>query len=255
MKTFVFAGSPRMQIFFAIDLLGGKAVRLVEGKRELATVYHEDPPALVEALTSAGADRLHVVDLDGAFSGHVAHRTILAAIIARARAPVQLGGGLRDRAAIDAAIAMGASYVVLGTAAVRDPQLVEQACLAYPRRVVVAVDARDGVVAIEGWTESGSVTALELGKRAAGWGAAALLYTDVARDGTHGGPNVEATAELGRRIGCDVIASGGVSSLDDLARLRDAGIFGVVVGRALYDQRFTAEQAVAVAHGAAGARC
>lgn len=244
-----------MQIFFAIDLLGGKAVRLVEGKRERATVYHEDPPALVEELTTAGADRLHVVDLDGAFSGSAAHGEILRVICARARAPVQLGGGLRDRASVEAALAMGASYVVLGTAAVKQPALVEALCGAHPGRVVVAVDARDGVVAIEGWTESGAVTALELGKRAAGWGAAALLYTDVARDGTHGGPNVAATAELGRQLGCDVIASGGVSSLDDLARLRDAGIFGVVVGRALYDRRFTAAEAVAVAHGAPGAAC
>jgi phosphoribosylformimino-5-aminoimidazole carboxamide ribotide isomerase len=244
-----------MQIFFAIDLLGGKAVRLVEGKRELATIYHDDPPALVAELTSAGADRLHVVDLDGAFTGNGAHRAVIAEILARAKAPVQLGGGLRDRAAVDAAVAAGASYVVLGTAAVRNPELVEQLCQAYPRRVVVAVDARDGVVAIEGWTESGAITALELGKRAAGWGAAALLYTDVARDGTHGGPNLAATAELGRQLGCDVIASGGVSSLADLARLRDAGIFGVVVGRALYDKRFTAADAVAVAHGATGAPC
>jgi phosphoribosylformimino-5-aminoimidazole carboxamide ribotide isomerase len=244
-----------MQIFFAIDLLGGKAVRLVEGKRELATIYHHDPPALVEELTGAGADRLHVVDLDGAFTGAGAHRAVIGEILAKAKAPVQLGGGLRDRAAVDAAIAAGASYVVLGTAAVRNPALVEQLCQAYPRRVVVAVDARDGIVAIEGWTESGAITALELGERAAAWGAAALLYTDVARDGTHGGPNVAATAELGRRLGCDVIASGGVSSLDDLARLRDAGIFGVVVGRALYDRRFTATDAVAVAHGAAGAPC
>jgi phosphoribosylformimino-5-aminoimidazole carboxamide ribotide isomerase len=244
-----------MQIFFAIDLLGGKAVRLVEGKRDRATIYHEHPPELVEELTTAGADRLHVVDLDGAFSGNGAHREILKEIFARAKAPVQVGGGLRDRAAVDAAIAMGASYVVLGTAAVKTPALVEEVCKAYPKRVVVAVDARDGVVSVEGWTESGGVTAIELGQKAAAWGAAALLYTDVARDGTHGGPNVEATAELGRSVGCDVIASGGVSSLEDLARLRDAGIFGVVVGRALYDKRFTAAEAVAVAHGAAGAAC
>lgn len=244
-----------MQIFFAIDLLGGKAVRLVEGKRDRATVYHEDPPELVEELTTAGADRLHVVDLDGAFSGNGAHREILQAIFARAKAPVQVGGGLRDRAAVDAAIEMGASYVVLGTAAVKSPALVEEVCKAYPRRVVVAVDARDGVVSVEGWTESGGVTAVELGRKAAAWGAAALLYTDVARDGTHGGPNVEATAELGRQVGCDVIASGGVSSLQDLARLRDAGIFGVVVGRALYDKRFTAAEAVAVAHAATGTPC
>jgi phosphoribosylformimino-5-aminoimidazole carboxamide ribotide isomerase len=241
-----------MQIFFAIDLLGGKAVRLVEGKRDRATIYHENPRELVEELTTAGADRLHVVDLDGAFSGHGAHRDLLRDICARAKAPVQLGGGLRDRAAVDAAMEMGASYVVLGTAAVKTPSLVEEVCKVYPKRVVVAVDARDGVVAIEGWTESGAVTAVELGKKAAAWGAAALLYTDVARDGTHGGPNVEATAELGRQVGCEVIASGGVSSLEDLARLRDAGIFGVVVGRALYDRRFTAAEAVAVAHGAAG---
>jgi phosphoribosylformimino-5-aminoimidazole carboxamide ribotide isomerase len=241
-----------MQIFFAIDLLGGKAVRLVEGKRDRATVYHEDPPALVEQLTTAGADRLHVVDLDGAFTGNAAHRGILEQICARAKAPVQLGGGLRDRAAIEAALAMGASYVVLGTAAVRDPALVEAVCQAHPGKVVVAVDALGGVVAIEGWTETGSITALELGKRAAGWGAAALLYTDVSRDGTGAGPNIAATAELGAQIGCDVIASGGVSSLEDLARLRDAGVFGVVVGRALYDRRFTAAEAVAVAHAPIG---
>lgn len=242
-----------MQIFFAIDLLGGKAVRLVEGKRDRATVYHEDPPALVEELTTAGADRLHVVDLDGAFSGNGAHRQILEKICATAKAPVQLGGGLRDRAAIEAAVAMGAHYIVLGTAAVKAPELVEEVCKAYPQRVIVAVDARDGIVTVEGWTESGSVTAIELGRKAAAWGAAALLYTDVARDGTHGGPNVEATAQLGKAVGCDVIASGGVSSLQDLAMLRDAGIFGVVVGRALYDKRFTAAEAVAVAHAPIGA--
>lgn len=241
-----------MQIFFAIDLLGGKAVRLVEGKRDRATIYHEDPPALVEELTTAGADRLHVVDLDGAFSGNGAHRQILEQICAKAKAPVQLGGGLRDRPAVEAALAMGAHYIVLGTAAVKAPALVEELCKAYPQRVIVAVDARDGIVTVEGWTESGSVTAVELGRKAAGWGAAALLYTDVARDGTHGGPNVEATAELGRQVGCDVIASGGVSSLQDLAALRDAGIFGVVVGRALYDKRFTAAEAVAVAHAPRG---
>lgn len=244
-----------MQLYFAIDLLGGKAVRLVEGKRDRATVYHEDPPALVEELTSVGADRLHVVDLDGAFTGDVANRAILERIVARAKAPVQLGGGLRDAAAIAAAFAAGVHYVVLGTAAVRQPALVEEACKMYPGRVIVAVDARDGVVAIDGWTASGEITALELGARAAGWGASALLYTDVARDGTHAGPNVAATAELGRQLGCDVIASGGVSSLEDLARLRDAGIFGVVVGRALYDKRFTAAEAVSVAHAERGAPC
>jgi phosphoribosylformimino-5-aminoimidazole carboxamide ribotide isomerase len=140
---------------------------------------------------------------------------------------------------------------VLGTAAVRSPALVEEACRAHPGRVIVAVDARDGVVAVDGWTASGGVTAIELGQRAAGWGAAALLYTDVSRDGLHVGPNVEMTAQLARAVSCEVIASGGVGSLDDLAHLRDAGIAAVVVGRALYDRRFTVEQAAEVAHARA----
>ena len=145
-------------------------------------------------------------------------------------------------------MSLGAAYVVLGTAAVRSPELVEAACRAYPAKLIVAVDARDGIVTVDGWTKTGDVTAIELGTRAAGWGAAALLYTDVARDGLHVGPNVVATAELARAVSCEVIASGGVGSLDDLARLRDAGIAAVVVGRALYDRRFTVEQAAEVAH-------
>jgi phosphoribosylformimino-5-aminoimidazole carboxamide ribotide isomerase len=148
-------------------------------------------------------------------------------------------------------IELGASFVVLGTAAVRSPALVEEACRAHPGRVIVAVDARDGVVAVDGWTASGGITAIELGKRAASWGAAALLYTDVARDGLHVGPNVAVTAELARAVDCEVIASGGVGSLDDLARLRDAGIAAVIVGRAIYDRRFTVEEAARVAHGGA----
>ena len=138
---------------------------------------------------------------------------------------------------------------MLGTAAVKSPALVEAACRAYPQRIIVAVDARDGVVAVDGWTATGNVTAIELGKRAAAWGAAALLYTDVARDGLHVGPNVEATAELARAVSCEVIASGGVGSLDHLRELRAANIAAVVVGRAIYDKRFTVAEAAAVSHG------
>ena len=240
-----------MKLYPAIDLLGGKAVRLEEGRRDRATVFSERPLELVGQLARDGADRLHVVDLDGAFAGSPQQHALIRELVEASPLPVEVGGGIRDRAAIDAVVAIGAAYVVLGTAAVRSPDLVEAACRAYPQRIIVAVDARDGIVAVDGWTATGNVTAIELGKRAAGWGAAALLYTDVARDGLHVGPNVEATAELARSVSCEVIASGGVGSLDHLRELRAAKIAAVVVGRAIYDKRFTVAQAAAVAHGVA----
>ena len=237
-----------MKLLPAIDLLGGRAVRLEAGLRDRATVFHDHPVELVATMMSA--DRLHVVDLDGAF-GEPPQRALLKQIVARSSIPVEVGGGIRDRAAIDEVLALGAQLVVLGTAAVRSPALVEEACRAHPGRVIVAVDAKDGVVAVDGWTTSGGVTAIDLGKCAAGWGAAALLYTDVARDGLRAGPNVETTAALQRAVDCEVIASGGVGTLDDLARLRDAGIAAVVVGRALYDRKFTVAEAAEVAHACA----
>lgn len=240
-----------MKLLPAIDLIGGQAVRLEEGRRDRVTVFHDRPVELIAQLARGGADRLHVVDLDGAFAGSPQQQALIRELVAASPIPVEVGGGIRDRAAIDAVLALGAQYVVLGTAAVRSPALVEEACRAHPGRVIVAVDARDGVVAVDGWTASGGVTAIELGQRAAGWGAAALLYTDVSRDGLHVGPNVEMTAQLARAVSCEVIASGGVGSLDDLAHLRDAGIAAVVVGRALYDRRFTVEQAAEVAHARA----
>jgi phosphoribosylformimino-5-aminoimidazole carboxamide ribotide isomerase len=237
-------------VFPAIDLLGGVAVRLHEGRRDRATTYHEDPPRLVDELIVPGVTRLHLVDLDGAFAGAPAQLALVTKIVAASPVPVEVGGGIRDRAAIEAVLAAGAAHVVLGTAAVRSPALVEEVCRAHPGKVVIAVDARDGVVAIDGWTTSGEVTAIELGQRADRWGAAALLYTDVARDGTHRGPNVEATAALARAVSIDVIASGGVGTLAHLAALRDAGVPAVVVGRAIYDRHFTVAEAVAVAGGA-----
>ncbi len=237
-----------MKLFPAIDLLGGRAVRLEEGKRERATVFHDRPIELVAELARGGADRLHVVDLDGAF-GEPRQLTLIAAIVAASPIPVEVGGGIRDRDALERVIALGAAFVVLGTAAVRSPALVEHACRAYPNRVIVAVDARDGIVAVDGWTASGGISAVQLGSIAAGWGAAALLYTDVARDGMGGGPNIAATAALARAVGIEVIASGGVGSLDDIAAVRRAGITAVVVGRALYDGRFSVADAVRTAHG------
>jgi len=239
-----------MKLFPAIDLLAGRAVRLEEGKRDRATVFHDRPIELVGELASGGADRLHVVDLDGAF-GEPRQLALLAALVAASPIPVEVGGGLRDRASIDRILELGAAFAVLGTAAVRDPALVEHVCRAYPGRIIVAVDARDGVVAIDGWTASGGITAAELATRAASWGAAAVLYTDVARDGLGGGPNVAATAALARAAGIDVIASGGVGSLDDIAALARAGVPAVVVGRALYDGKFTVADAARTAHATA----
>jgi phosphoribosylformimino-5-aminoimidazole carboxamide ribotide isomerase len=235
-----------VKLFPAIDLLGGRAVRLEEGKRDRATVFHEHPVELVAELARDRADRLHVVDLDGAF-GEPRQLELVRAIVAASPIPVEVGGGIRDRAAVEAVLALGAAYVVLGTAAVRSPALVEDVCRAYPGQVIVAVDARDGIVAVDGWTQSGEVTAIELGQRAAAWGAAALLYTDISRDGLRTGPNVEATAQLARSVSCEVIASGGVGSLDHIRALRDASIAAVVVGRALYDRRFTVADAVRTA--------
>jgi phosphoribosylformimino-5-aminoimidazole carboxamide ribotide isomerase len=237
-----------VKILPAIDLLGGRAVRLEAGDRERATIFHDRPLELVAELARDGADLLHVVDLDAAF-GEPPQRELVRAIVAASSIPVQVGGGLRDRAAIDDMLASGAARVVLGTAAVSSPELVAEACRACPGRIVVAVDARDGVVAIAGWTASGEVTAIELGRHATSWGAAALLYTDVTRDGLRCGPNVAATEQLQRSVACEVIASGGVGELADLAALRDAHVAAVVIGRALYERRFTVADAVRVARG------
>jgi phosphoribosylformimino-5-aminoimidazole carboxamide ribotide isomerase len=230
----------------AIDLLGGKAVRLLRGDRGSATVYADRPAELAAEWIAAGAERLHVVDLEGAFTGAPVARAGIESIVSAAAAagvPVQVGGGLRDRAAVEAALSAGARWAVLGTAAVRRPDLVRELCQAFPQRIIAAVDARDGVVAIEGWTEAATVRAEELGARAAEWGAAALLYTDVARDGTGDGPAVEATAALAHAVAVPVIASGGIGSLADLRALAGAGIAMTVVGRALLEKRFTVAEA------------
>jgi len=236
-----------VKIIPAIDLLGGKAVRLREGRRDDVTVFSDAPWELIARFVDAGAERIHVVDLDGAFSGERHHRDAIDRILREATVPVQVGGGLRARAAVDALLGAGAGFAVLGTAAVKDPAFVEAACGAYPGRIIVAVDARDGVVAVEGWVESSEVEAVELGRRAAAWGAGALLYTDVARDGMQRGPNVAATAALARAVDAPVIASGGVSSLADLRALAAEQIPYAIVGRALYDERFTLEEAIAAA--------
>jgi phosphoribosylformimino-5-aminoimidazole carboxamide ribotide isomerase len=236
-----------MLVFPAIDLLGGRAVRLEQGQRDTAKVYSNEPWKLAEAFAAAGAPRLHVVDLDAAFSAGRAHNhDTIARILGATTMEVEVGGGVRTLADCERLFALGARYAVMGTAAIKTPELVEEACQRYPRRIVVAVDARGGKVAVEGWQEDSALDALDIGEAVARAGAAAVLYTDIGRDGMRSGPDLEATARLAQRITpCPVIASGGVARLDDLDAVRASGAFAVVVGRAIYEKAFTVEQAVA----------
>jgi phosphoribosylformimino-5-aminoimidazole carboxamide ribotide isomerase len=207
-----------MLVFPAIDLLGGQAVRLEQGRRESATVYAKEPWTVAAGFAAAGATRLHVVDLDAAFSGgrENNHATI-ARIIAASTMEVEVGGGLRSIDDCETLFALGARYAVLGTAAIKTPALVAEVCRRFPGRIVIAVDARGGKVAVEGWQQDTTMDALVIGETVARAGAAAVLYTDIARDGMQTGPDLEATARLAQRIApCPVIASGGVSKLDDL---------------------------------------
>jgi len=236
-----------MLILPAIDLLGGKVVRLVEGKRDRATVYSDRPGEVARRFLAAGARRLHVVDLDGAFAGRRENREAVQQIV-EAGAEVQVGGGVRDLATCTRLLDEGARAVVLGTAAVKTPALVAELCAKLPGQVIVAVDARDGKVAVEGWAEATTLDAIELAARSAQGGAAAILYTDIARDGTGVGPNVEASASLAQRIQpTPLIASGGIGSLDHLRALARAGVPQAVVGRALYEGAFTVAEALGAA--------
>lgn len=239
-----------MLVFPAIDLLGGKAVRLEQGKRETAKIYSDKPWELVKAFAQAGAPRLHVVDLDAAFSGGKTHnRDVVAKIAAGTTMEIEVGGGVRSIEDCERLFALGARYAVLGTAAIKNPALVDEACARFPRRIVVAVDAREGKVAVEGWQEDTATDALEIGGMVAGAGAAAVLYTDIGRDGMRSGPNLDATTRLARRIApCPVIASGGVARIEDLDETRKTGAFAVVIGKAIYEKAFTIEQAIARAY-------
>ena len=231
-----------MLILPSIDLLGGNVVRLYKGKRDSATVYSNAPAEIARGFVAQGARRVHVVDLDAAF-GDGDNRAALAAI-ARAGAEIQVGGGVRDLPAARALLDGGAQAIVLGTSAVKKPELVEALCKELPGRVIVAVDAHGDKVAVEGWAEKTDVDAGDLAARAVEWGAAAILYTDITRDGTGVGPNVEATARLARVLHpVPVIASGGIGTLEHLRALALAGVPQAVVGRALYENRFTLGEA------------
>ena len=225
-----------MIVIPAVDLRGGRCVRLREGRADAETVFSEDPVAMAERWAALGARRLHVVDLDGAFAG-APRQTPLIAAIARAVAPVPLeaGGGLRDLAAVEAALAAGAAWAVVGTRAALDPVFLKDVCRQFPGQIIVAVDGRGPRVAIKGWTEVVPETVGELAARARDGGAAAVLYTDVSRDGTGLGPNLADTEALARAVRMPILASGGVGSVEDLRRLAGLpGVIGAVVGQALY---------------------
>ncbi|TVQ56752.1 MAG: 1-(5-phosphoribosyl)-5-[(5-phosphoribosylamino)methylideneamino]imidazole-4-carboxamide isomerase [Rhodobacteraceae bacterium] len=241
-----------MILYPAIDLKGGQCVRLLRGDMEAATVFGDDPAAQAAAFVAAGCRWLHVVDLDGAFAGRSANAEAVAAILSRVAVPVQLGGGVRDMAAVERWLGAGVARVILGTAAVRDPDFVREAARAFPGRVAVGVDARGGRVAVEGWAETTDLSALDIGRRFEDAGVAALIYTDIDRDGAMQGPNVAATAALAEAVAIPVIASGGVSSLDDLRALKACGapLDGAISGRALYDGRIDLAEAIAALEGA-----
>lgn len=229
-----------MILFPAIDLKGGRCVRLERGAMESATVFNDDPAAQALAFERAGFEWLHCVDLDGAFAGRAANADAIRAIRAATRLPIQLGGGIRDRMAIEAWLEAGIARVILGTAALKNPALVKDAARAFPGRIVVGADAKGGRIATEGWAESSDLTPIDLGRRFEDAGVAAILFTDVDQDGLLGGVNVAATAALARAVRIPVIASGGVGGLQDIEALlaaREPNIQGVVIGRALYDGR------------------
>lgn len=228
-----------MILYPAIDLKGGQCVRLLRGDMAQATVFGDDPAAQARAFAQAGCRWLHLVDLDGAFAGHPVNAPAVEAILAAVAVPVQLGGGIRDRATLEGWLGRGVARAVLGTAAVRDPAFVRAAAAAHPGRVAVGIDARDGRVAVEGWAETTDMAVVDLARRFEDAGVAALVYTDIERDGAMQGPNVAATAALARAVSIPVIASGGVASLEDLVALRDCGaaLDGVISGRALYEGR------------------
>ena len=245
-----------MNVIPAIDLLGGQAVRLYEGKRDSATVHPDPPWELARAYAEDGARILHMVDLDGAFAGQRAQAKVMERVIEaflsdqspEAPREVRVGGGIRTLDDIREAMGAGVTRVVLGTAAARAPKTVLRACELWPDRIIVAVNAAHGQVRIEGWEQASHIGAIELALQAAIWGASRILYTDITRDGTKTGPNVEATAQLQRLVGRDtsVIASGGIGTLEHVRLLFRAGIHECVIGRALYDGSFRLREAMAV---------
>ena len=242
-----------MILFPAIDLKDGRCVRLVQGDMQQATVFNDDPAAQAEAFERQGFEWLHVVDLDGAFAGRPMNAAAVDAILARVRIPLQLGGGIRDMRTVEGWLAKGVARVIIGTAAVRDPDFVREAARRFHGRVAVGIDAKDGRVAVEGWSQTSTLTAEALGRRFEDAGVAAIVYTDIARDGILKGLNIPMTLSLARAVGIPVIASGGLASMADIERLAQpdcAVLEGAISGRALYDGRIDPARALALLRAA-----
>ena len=232
-----------MILYPAIDMLDGQAVRLRQGKRDDVTVFG-NPVDLAKKWRSTGAEWLHLVDLTAAFEGKTAHLPLIREVVAAFDGRVELGGGLRTMADIALRVEAGVSRCIIGTAAAENPALVEEACKAFPGKIAVGIDAKNGLVATRGWVETSTLTAVDLALRMKDMGVTTIIYTDVSRDGMMQGPNVEATRRLIEQTGMDIIGSGGVSCLDDLRNLRDAGCAGAILGRAMYEGAFTVEEAI-----------
>jgi phosphoribosylformimino-5-aminoimidazole carboxamide ribotide isomerase len=234
-----------MILYPAIDLKDGQAVRLVHGDMEQSTVFNDDPAAQARAFVEAGCQWLHLVDLNGAFAGQPVNAAPVEAILKQCNVPAQLGGGIRDMATIEAWLDKGLARVILGTIAVENPELVREAARAFPGKVAVGIDARNGRVATKGWATETDIMVTDLAKSFEDAGVAAIIYTDILRDGAMGGPNIDATADLARAVTIPVIASGGVSSLDDLKALKATNVIsGAISGRALYDGAIDLAQAL-----------
>jgi phosphoribosylformimino-5-aminoimidazole carboxamide ribotide isomerase len=242
-----------MILFPAIDLKNGQCVRLKQGDMSRATVFNLDPAAQAASFASQGFEYLHVVDLDGAFAGKPMNARAVEAMLAAVTVPVQLGGGIRDLKTVEAWLAKGIARVIIGTAAVRDPELVKSAARKFPDRVAVGLDARNGKVAVEGWAETSELTALDIARRFENAGVAAIVFTDIARDGLLKGLNLDASIALAESISIPVIASGGLASIDDVRALlapRARKLAGAIAGRALYDGRLDPQAALALIRGA-----
>jgi len=238
-----------MLVIPAIDLKDGICVRLEQGLMERDTVFNDNPASQALEWQNQGAELLHIVDLDGAFAGKPRNKTAIEAIVKSITIPAQLGGGIRDLATIESYLSLGLSRVIIGTAAQRNPDLVREACSKFPGRIVVGIDAKNGMVAVQGWAEVTDITAVELARKFEDCGVTAIIYTDISRDGMLQGPNLEATQSLAESVAIPVIASGGVSSLKDIERLMTierSGVTGVITGRAIYTGAIRLGDAIAL---------